>query len=154
MNTTVKFIHFEVCAQVWATKLWPGRTQIESASAMMYSPETEEFKYDMRNMDLPRTFIGLFEGDKIIGVNSGHACADKSYRSRGLWVDPVYRGRGLGVKLLAATIVQAMQYNSTFIWSYPRLTSKKTYENAGFTISSGWKASETSDSNAYCIRHL
>jgi RimJ/RimL family protein N-acetyltransferase len=119
---------------------------------MVYSPETVELKYDMRNMELPQVFFGLFFGGEMIGVNSGHVCGDGSFRSRGLWVDPIYRGYGFGIEILAATIAYADAIESTFIWSYPRLSSKKTYEAAGFTITSDWRASETSDSNAYCIK--
>lgn len=150
----VKFITFEECADVWSTKLWPGRKDIEPASAMVYSPETVELKYDMRNMELPQVFFGLFFGGEMIGVNSGHVCGDGSFRSRGLWVDWIYRGKGLGIELLTSTIHYAHVMKSTFIWSYPRFTSRKSYEAAGFTITSDWRASDTSDSNAYCIKKI
>lgn len=150
-NTFIRPIPFEECAQIWASKLWPGRTDIEPVSAMMYAPEADALQYDMRNMTLPAIFFGLYEDDRLVGVNSGHQCGDESFRSRGLWVDPAYRGKGHGIRLLCATIAYACAKKSTFIWSYPRLTSRATYESSGFSISSTWRASDTSDSNAYCI---
>ena len=153
-KTQIRAITFEQCSKIWAEKLWPGRKHIEPASAMVYAPENPEMQYDMRNMELPQVFLGLFIDDTIVGVNSGHFCGDKSFRSRGLWVDENFRHRGFGIQLLASTIAYARALQSPFIWSYPRFTSRKTYELVGFKITSNWRKSDTSDSNAYCILDL
>lgn len=154
MPTMIETISYNECLTVWEQKLWPGRRGIGTISAMLYAPEQLEYKIDLTNLQFAATFFGLFDDGKLIGVNSGHKCADGSYRSRGLWVEPEFRGNGNGVKLLAATVQQAVTEDCSFIWSYPRLTSKKTYEAAGFTITSDWRSSDTSDNNAYCIKHL
>lgn len=150
----VKSITYDECRAIWFTHLWPGRGDIEHASAMLYAPHSQQYVYDVDNMKFTTDFCGLYCNDQLIGVNSGHPCADGSYRSRGLWVDPTYRGNGYGVILLKATIDLARRLNRRFIWSYPRETSRRTYEAAGFTITSGWTASDTSSSNAYCIKDL
>jgi len=136
---------------IWAEYLWPIRSSpIEPSSAMCYLNG-----YDMANMASNPTFYGYIIDDTIVGVNSGHACPNQNnYRSRGLWVNSKYRGRGIGQQLLAAIIKQAQQERYTEIWSYPRRSSWPTYSAVGFKLVSDWETSETSEENAYCILNL
>ena len=136
---------------IWTTHLWPNRSSpIEPVSAMCFLNG-----HNMANMVSIPTFYGYIVNDKIVGVNSGHACPDQNnYRSRGLWVDPNYRGRGIGQQLLTATINQGLQEGYDQIWSYPRRSSWPTYRAVGFALASEWEVSETSEANAYCILNL
>ena len=133
---------------IWKTYLWPHRlSAIQSSSAMSFLEG-----YDMANMQSTPTFFGYIINDFIIGVNSGHACPNQNnYRSRGLWVDPDHRGRGIAQQLLTATINQGLTEGYNQIWSYPRLSSWPTYQAVGFELASDWAASETSEANAYCV---
>jgi GNAT superfamily N-acetyltransferase len=141
-------ITFEEIYPIWRDYLWPGRVSaIEPNSAMRIFGE----KYDMENMISPPTFFAYMEDDRIAGVNSGHWCKGNSYRSRGLYVFPQYRKRGIGTKLLLATAEQAQKESVFFVWSYPKIESTNTYKEAGFTIVSNWETSETG-TNAYCIK--
>lgn len=141
----IKQINWEDILPIWQDKLWPGRTSpIEPNSAMMLLSG-----HDMYNMSTTATFFGYIVEDQIVGVNSGHACSDNTYRSRGLWVDYDYRNLGIGTKLLVATYEQGLAEGYSTTWSYPRQTSWPTYSRAGFELVSSWSASETSDSNAY-----
>jgi len=81
-------------------------------------------------------------------------CKDNHYRSRGLYVFPNFRGKGIGTILLKATIAQAMVESAVLCWSYPKKTSWKSYLAAGFELASDWGGSETSDANAYCKINL
>lgn len=137
---------FDEIFNIWSTKLWTHRVSpIESHSAMCYKGGYNDY-----NKTTIPTFFGFSCNKQIIAVNSGHLCNDNHYRSRGLWVDDRYRKQGIGTLLLLYTIQQGINEHATLIWSYPRQTSQKTYEAAGFTITSPWEKSETSDSNAYC----
>ena len=133
---------------IWSNHLWTNRNSlIEPTSAMCYLDG-----YNMQNMKMLPSFFGYLINNKIVGVNSGHACpTNTSYRSRGLWVDPLFRNRGIGQSLLNATIKQGQLEGYTMIWSYPRQSSWKTYQSVGFTLTSDWTPSETSDANAYCL---
>lgn len=133
---------------IWANHLWPNRSSpIEPVSAMCLLNG-----YDMTNMASIPMFYGYIINDSIVAVNSGHACPNQNnYRSRGLWVDPNYRGRGIAQQLLTATIEQGLQEGYTKIWSYPRQTSWTTYRAVGFKLVSEWTSSETSEANAYCV---
>lgn len=80
------------------------------------------------------TFWGIFDNDKLIGVNSGHKAENNMYRSRGIYVFPEYRGQGIAQKLLKATEEQAKKENCSKIWSMPRESSLKTYLKFGFKL--------------------
>jgi GNAT superfamily N-acetyltransferase len=108
--------------------------------------------HDLENMKSVPTFFGYIKNNKIVGVNSGHACPNtNNYRSRGLWVDPQYRGQGIGQQLLNAVKDQGLVEGYKTVWSYPRKSSWKTYQAVGFILGSKWQSSETSDANAYCF---
>lgn len=141
----IKTIEYLDILPVWTDYLWPNRTSpIESNSGMLFLEG-----HTIKNMFMTPTFFGYFIDDKLAGVNSGHMCLDKTYRSRGLYVFPEYRGRGIGKELLIATIEQGFKEAANFIWSYPRNTSWSTYEAAGFIICSEWYESEQG-LNAFC----
>lgn len=128
--------------KIWKKKLWPNRiTPIEPTSAMCFLGD-----YDMNNMIVTPTFFGYFVKGKLVGVNSGHQCPkSNSYRSRGLWVDPKHRGKGIGKILLNVTIAEGFNSGHNMIWSYPRKSSWSTYKSVGFKLESKWKKSETSE---------
>lgn len=144
---TVKQISFDEILPIWKNYLWPGRvSEITPNSAMCFLEG-----YDLFNMQTTPTFFAYVIDDEIAGVNSGHMCNDNEYRSRGLFVFEKFRGRGIGTILLKATIMQAQEEKANMCWSYPKLTSWRTYQKAGFVLASDWEKSETSDANAYCI---
>ena len=135
---------------VWRTKLWPTRvSDIEPTSCMMFMGGFEQ-----QNLNQTPVFLGCMINSQIVGVNSGHLCTDGGFRSRGLWVDPEYRKQGIGVQLLTATIQMAQHQGAKFCWSLPRHSSWNVYERAGFTLASNWFPTETSEENAYCVKHL
>lgn len=146
VNHVIETITFEEILPIWKNHLWPERTSpIEPNSAMVYLGG-----YNMSNMKTTPTFFAYKIDGKIAGVNSGHMCANKQYRSRGLYVFEEYRGMGVGTKLLLATIQQGRREAATMCWSYPRFDSWKTYDNAGFRLTSEYIEGETGY-NAYCI---
>lgn len=145
-----RIIDFCTIYPIWATKLWSNRNSpIEPTSAMSYLSG-----YDIKNMTYKPTFLAFIENGEIVGVNSGHRCADNGYRSRGLYVNPVYRGKGIGTLLLQETIRLGQNEKCNYVWSYPRQSSWGTYVRAGYTLTSQWGISETSESNAYCRIHI
>jgi GNAT superfamily N-acetyltransferase len=147
----IKEIDFNTILPTWRDKLWSSReSPIETHSAMLHL-FTE---HDIGNFLLPVWYLGYFVEDMLVGVNSGHMCTDGSARSRGLWVSDEYRKNGFGKQLLVSTIDKAKEYNANSVWSLPRKTSWKTYESAGFILTSDWMKTETSDANAYCYIRL
>jgi GNAT superfamily N-acetyltransferase len=141
----ITHISFEEILPIWRNFLWPNRTSsIDSHSAMNFKGG-----YDLGNMKTVPTFFAYIVDNKIAGINSGHMCQDNSYRSRGLWVFPEYQGNQIGKQILMATIQQGVSEGADYVWSYPKDTSWKTYNSAGFELASDWENSETG-TNAYC----
>lgn len=142
----IKEITFDEILPIWRDYLWPNRTsEITATSAMCYLGG-----YDLVNMSYTPTFFAYVIEGKIAGVNSGHMCMNGRYRSRGLYVFDKFRGKGIGTKLLVATIEQARLEGATLCWSYPKDTSWSTYAKAGFELSSEF-GSDENGKNAYCV---
>jgi GNAT superfamily N-acetyltransferase len=149
VNIVIKQVDFFTVYEIWVNHLWPNRHSIiEPTSSMKFLGG-----YDLKNMNYNPTFFAYYINDDIAGVNSGHMCLNNQYRSRGLYVFPEHRKKGIGTELLLYTIEQAKKENAEMTWSYPRLQSWTTYKNAGFTLASDWEESELG-LNAYCMRKL
>jgi GNAT superfamily N-acetyltransferase len=126
-------ITFEQILPIWRDKLWPNRVSaIETHSAMTWPSSHPKQPYDMNVFNYPVYFFGIYDQDKLIAVNSGHLTTDTEFRSRGLWVDPLYRGQKLAQRILTSTINQAVASGADMIWSIPRLTALRAYERVGF----------------------
>jgi len=141
----IQTVNFSDILPIWTEHLWPERvSKIESHSAMLFLGGL-----DIGNFNYKATYFFYMVGDIIAGCNSGHLCVDNTYRSRGLYVFPEYRNRGIGMRLLLATINQARNEYANSIWSYPKEKAFTTYRNAGFTLVSNFEPSELGQ-NAYC----
>jgi GNAT superfamily N-acetyltransferase len=91
----------------------------------------------------------VYIDNQLVGVNSGHRTSDTQYRSRGIWVDPAHRGKGVAQQLFMMTEYQAQVENCEMIWSIPRKTALSAYTNFGFQTVGGFIETETSDANIY-----
>ena len=141
----IQKITFDIILPIWRNHLWPNRiSAIEPTSAMKFLGG-----YDIESMRNTPHFFAWIQDKKILGVNSGHLCYDNSFRSRGLYVFPEHRGKGIAQELLKATITEGKSQSADFIWSYPKQSSWKSYESVGFQLASDWEQSEL-DINAYC----
>ena len=127
-------ISFEDILPIWENKLWPNReSAIEGISAMTWPYEGNPEPIDMNIFEYQPTFYGVFMDNKLIGVNSGHRTTDTQYRSRGIWVDPDYRKRGVAQLLFVLTEHQARIEKCEMMWSIPRKTALTAYTKFGFT---------------------
>lgn len=141
--------NFSKIFPIWKHDLWPDRTsEITETSAMCFLGG-----YSLDNMVKPATFFAYKIDNMIVGVNSVHPCSDGGYRSRGLYVNPDFRNKGIGTVLLKESIDFATSKGAGYIWSYPKYNSWSTYNKAGFKLASDWEDSELGK-NAYCVRHL
>lgn len=131
----VRRISYEEIIPAW-NKLWKGRDNFSHSQMQMREGHAKcnEFKF---------TGVGVFEKkpnpknsyeftEKLVGVNAGHRSAKGEYRTRGLWVDPNYRGNGIAQQTFAFLETQAMNENCRWLWSYPRLSSLPAYMKAGY----------------------
>lgn len=148
-------ISFEDILPIWENKLWPNReSAIEGVSAMTWPYEGNPEPIDMSIFDYQPTFYGVFMDNKLIGVNSGHRTTDTQYRSRGIWVDPDYRKRGVAQLLFVLTEHQARIEKCEMMWSIPRKTALTAYTKFGFTTVGDFIVTETADANIYVKKVL
>jgi GNAT superfamily N-acetyltransferase len=148
-------ITFEQILPVWQTHLWPDRTStIETHSAMTWPYSWPDKEIDMNIFQYTASFWAVFDGERIVGVNSGHRSSEVEYRSRGIWVDPDYRGQGIATMLFNLLKNQAVTEGCEMIWSIPRKTALSAYTKAGFMTVGDFLETETSDANIYAIMRL
>jgi GNAT superfamily N-acetyltransferase len=146
----IERLTFEQIFDVWNDKLWPNRqSPIETHSAMTWPFEGSPQPIDMNIFTYTPTFWGMFIDNKLVGVNSGHKTSDTQYRSRGIWVDPEYRGNGLAQYLFTITEHRAILEKCNMIWSIPRKTALSSYTNYGFDTVGDFIKTETSEANIY-----
>ena len=151
----IERLTFEQITSVWQNHLWPDReSPIESHSAMTWPFEGNPEQYDMNVFNYPATFWGVYIDNKLVGVNSGHKTTDTQYRSRGIWVDPAHRRKGISQMLFEATIDQAIGEGCRMIWSIPRKTALPAYTKFGFETVGDYIVTETSEANIYVRRSL
>ena len=127
---TCKGISYEQISQAW-NKLWPGRDAKPTNPWNLTEYDTIQEQGAVLGNP---TFFGVYDNDKLIGVNSGYKTSDVNYRSRGLWVDENYRRRRVSMLLLHNTINQARKERATTIWTCPREESVEAYKKCGFEI--------------------
>lgn len=150
-----KKIDFETILPIWQTKLWPKRASaIEPMSAMTWPFEGDPQPINMSIFEYEPTFWAVYDGDKIVGVNSGHRTTDFQYRSRGIWVDPDYRGKGIADTLFGMLQNQALVEGCEMIWSIPRKTALRAYTKFGFQTVGGFIETETADANIYAMKRI
>ncbi len=129
MNFSIKQITFAEVLPFWRTKLWPTRTDaIRPMSSMLLGGG-----YDLQIYhQYEPYFVGLFRGENLIGVLSGHGTSALTYRIRGLYVEPDYRKQGGSVMLMNAQREWGRKQGFQKMWSYPRLSALPVYESFGF----------------------
>lgn len=111
------------------------------------------------------------DSGKIVGVLSGHfagvidgSMVDldeeiRSFRIRGIWVEPEYRRKGLMRAMLEAAFEAARQDDCQAVWIFPRQGTASFYEPFGFKRMSGWIQNRDSQAggyggNCYAIKKL
>ena len=137
---------FDDVLPIWNKKLWPNRvSKIESRSALYWDvrqwirfcnvsitkKQKEILKYEP-------TFFCIRDNNKIIGVNSGFKTEYKVHRSRGLYVNNLYRNQGLAQILLGSVVEQDKREECSWIWSLPRKTALPVYNKSGFIKVGDW----------------
>lgn len=148
-------VTFDVVEPIWREHLWPTRTSaIESHSAMTWPFEGDPDEYDITVFDNPATFVGVYDGSRLVGVNSGHRTSDIHYRCRGIWIHPGFRGRRLAQQLYAELERVALNEGCTMMWCIPRKTSLNMHMHFGFTPVGDFIETETSVANIYVRKYI
>lgn len=143
-------ITFDRIYPIWTDLLWGY--DAKPSSCMVYGDRN---LYDMTIFNNPVTYFAAFHNGEILGVNSGFKTDTKYYRSRGLWVFPEHRGKGVADLLLNEVIRQAFDQHITYVWSFARKQAIKAYLRVGFEQTSDWIYETDGDRyNAYVLRRV
>ena len=136
---------FEDIYNLWDKGLWPNR--VSKIMPMNTLSWTAWYWEDFGKIEVTKdqnillfepTFWAIRDGKEIIGVNSGFRTNEDIYRSRGLYVKPEKRGKGLSKLLLKLTIETAKKEECRTIWTMPRKSALTAYESVGFRKIGGW----------------
>lgn len=148
---SISIITWEIIKPIWSDHLWPGRkSPIEQTSSIKFMGG-----YDLSIKSNTPMFFGAFVKDECIGVNSGFATSKTHYRSRGLYVFPKHRGKGVGQLLLTRTIEEAKNENKNLIWSMPRKSSLGVYESVGYVaVSDFFNQDVEFGPNCYVVKYI
>ena len=147
----IRQLTFEEILPMWQ-QLWEGRkSPIEPVSSMVYLGG-----YDMSiKTAYEPIFLGVFDEDALVAVNSGVRSSLDMYRIRGLYVAESHRGTGLAYWILKETIDQAKTEMCSSIWALPRQTSYPVFLKLGFQKTSEWiEEGVEFGPNCYVIKDL
>lgn len=131
-KVTIEEIQFEEIFPIWHNQLWPDRQSlIEPFSIIDHRGELS-----LNPSEVPPTYFwGAFINDvghDPVGVLSGFSTSKRHFRTRGLWVDPLWRRRGIATELVLRAERQAVLLERTILWTMPRLSSRPFYLHFGF----------------------
>jgi len=124
----IQNIDFDTVVGVWREKLWPGRKDdIKATNNIKYLGGRDSAIHEQQAV-----FFGAYVAGDLVGVNSGFGTLNGGFRSRGLWVDPAQRSKGIAKALLTATTEHARKQGFSYVWSMPRQSALSAYTSAGF----------------------
>lgn len=146
----IKIITFDEILPLWR-ELWYPKRDIQKRSGRLLITGFD--RSIITNDDIKVTYFGAELDNKIVGVNSGYSPNGFGYRSRGLYVLPEYRRRGIAQELLQSTEEQAHRENKPLLWSMPRRTALKAYKKFGFKVMSKFFKGEYGE-NCFAVKGL
>ena len=158
MKYEIHQITYEEILPMWEL-LHPGREHIKLSGMDFLKGATDwrqllldKYKVEALPDDkMGLVFFGAFVNNNLCGVNSFHLAPQNSVRSRGLFVLPEYRNKGIGQTLLNFVLKQP--FDMKFIWSYPNKKALSVYLKAGFIKVSKFEKAEFGQ-NCYVIYRL
>jgi GNAT superfamily N-acetyltransferase len=147
---TIKQITWEQILPIWRDHLWRGRkTEIRPTSGLKFLGG-----FDKSIEDNIPTFFGAFIEGECVGVNSGHITNEQEYRSRGIYVIPNHRGKGISQDLLEAVERQVRAEKRITLWSMPRKLALPAYEKFGFSVVSDFFDEMEFGPNCFVVKLL
>jgi len=109
-------------------ELWPNRKDIQPMSSLAINGSIDMNIYTKYSP----TFWLLQTKKEDLGCVSGHPTSEESFRLRGLYVRPEYRGNSFSHKLLSEALSFARRAGYKLAWTLPRVSVLGVYESVGF----------------------
>lgn len=133
---TLSEIDFDLAKSYWNKTLWVDR-DIKPVSSMLYSSGYNMNVYNLE-ISMP-VYLAIFNNNEMIAINSVFNSDDDELRSRGLYVNPLFRGQGLSSLLLNKSLAIGKNRNCKYCWTLPKKESFYAYEKVGFIKTSEWQ---------------
>ena len=127
MEVQYRYLTWEEAREIWVTKLWPGRDDVEPITSMKYLGG-----YDLSLKNEAVHFLGATYNDIPVGVNSYTRTGKSQWRSRGLWVDKEWRRLGVASGIMRGMFADILNRGGTTVWTLPRQDSYGFYAQMGF----------------------
>lgn len=133
MVVEIRALGFDDVSPLWH-KAWPDNP----ANVKPVNTATFMFTYGINGYDsrIPFGeihFYGAFVEGLLVGVNSCYKSTPTYWmRTRGLYVEPEFRGNGIGGQLIDHGLALASEYKCSYLWGYPRCTSWPLWKSKGF----------------------
>jgi len=146
----VEVVDFKTILPIWRDKLWKGRTsEIEESNAIDYLGN-----YNPSILDNKAICFAYFKDNIIVGVNTLLPTSDTYCRSRGFYINPEQRLKGIGLRLMEATLFYALKNNFKYIWSLPRKSALPFYLKFGFIQTSDFDNQYEFGPNCFIIKKI
>jgi len=146
----IKIVDFETIYPIWKNKLWKGRiSKIEQSNPIDYLG-----KYNPNLMNNKAICFAYYEGDEIIGVNTLLPTSDTFCRSRGFYINPEQRLKGIGLQLMKFTLEKALLLDFKYMWSLPRKSALPFYLKFGFKQTSDFDDQYEFGPNCFIIKKI
>lgn len=146
----IKEVDFKTIYPVWKNKLWKNRvSKIEESNPIDYLGE-----YNPNLMKNKAICFACYINDKIVGVNTLLPTSDTFCRSRGFYINPEQRLKGLGLQLMKCTLDKASHLKYKYIWSMPRQSALPFYLKFGFKQTSEFDNQYEFGPNCFIIKTI
>ncbi len=119
---------------LWSHKLWPERR----SAIRPVSPIQVDLSYDPTILGYSPHFFGIYYEEQIVATISGYSTSQALFRSRGLFVDPAFRGLGVSQILFNKISETANNLGAQAIWTLPRKSAWPAYKKFGFYRITDW----------------
>lgn len=137
MNLILRETDFATVLPIWTNLLWPGRVStIRPWSTMVYLGGKDQTIATGFGPQARFFSVTDQDGNKLVGVFSGHQTSATQYRARGLYVDPDYQGLGVGTLLVENVVNAAMTADCDLCWCIPRVPNMPFFQSCGFVQTS------------------
>jgi GNAT superfamily N-acetyltransferase len=130
----LRVVSFVDVLPLWRTKLWPGRL----SPIKPVSPIQIDLTFDPTILDFSPHFYGAYFREELVATISGYSTNLTLFRSRGLYVDPRFRGLNVSQILFNRLAQTARELGAESIWTLPRKSAWPVYAKFGFYRITDW----------------
>lgn len=123
--------------------IYPKDKDIKTVHFLFWSDTSDLIIFNFNELKDSSVFQNLMEFNNLIGTGTliaedeNELASDTKWRIRGMAVDPLYQGQGIGQKIVNAMVNYVKNHKpSDLIWCNARVEALTLYQRFGFSIES------------------